>query len=102
MKLHLVGFNSFAVNYRQGPGTQWRYYGAPAVAGASVTRRVSYHTFGPLLNPNGENAKGVPELLRHAAMKVTTDIDMQAVSPQKRAAQSKPVRMVFKKAASQA
>ncbi len=41
------------------------------------------------------------ELLRHASMKVTTDVYMQAVIPQKREAQSKLVRMVLKKPASQ-
>ena len=87
------------------PGTLWRYYGKPAVNHARVNKHVSYHTFrhtfGTLLNANGENAKVVQELLRHASMKVTTDIYMQAVSPQKREAQSKLVRMVLKKTASQ-
>jgi integrase len=52
------------------------------------------------LNANGENPKVVQELLRHASLKVTTDVYMQAVSPQKREAQSKLVQMVFKKKAS--
>lgn len=87
------------------PGTLWRYYGRPAVKRAGVNKHVSYHTFrrtfGTLLNANGENAKVVQELLRHASMKVTTDVYMQAISPQKREAQSKLIRMVLKKAASQ-
>lgn len=87
------------------PGTLWRCYGRPAVQRAAVDKHVSYHTFrhtfGTLLNANGENAKVVQELLRHASMKVTTDVYMQAVSPQKREAQSKLVRMVLKKKASQ-
>ena len=70
---------------------------------AGINKRVSFHTFrhtfGTLLNANGENTKVVQELLRHASMKVTTDIYMQAVSPQKRAAQTKLVRMVLKPAA---
>ena len=53
-----------------------------------------------LLNAYGENAKVVQQLLRHASMKVTTDVYMQAVNPQKREAQSKLVRMVLKKTAS--
>lgn len=81
------------------PGTLWRYHGRPAVKRANVTKHVSYHTFrhtfGTLLNANGENAKVVQELLRHASMKVTTDVYMQAVSPQKREAQSKLVRLVM-------
>ena len=72
---------------------------------AAVNRHVSYHTFrrtfGTLLNANGENAKVVQELLRHASMKVTTDVYMQAVSPLKHEAQSKLVRMVLKRTASQ-
>jgi integrase len=79
-------------------------YGRPAVKRAAVNKHVSYHTFrhtfGTLLNANGENAKVVQELLRHASMKVTTDVYMQAVSSQKREAQSKLVRMVLKKAVS--
>jgi integrase len=40
----------------------------------------------------------VQELLRHASLKVTTDVYMQTVSPQKREAQSKLVRMILKRA----
>ncbi len=54
------------------------------------------HTFGTLLNANGENPKVVQELLRHASLKVTTDVYMQAVGPQKREAQSNLVRLVRK------
>jgi integrase len=86
------------------PGTQWRYYGKPALQRAKITKHVTYHTFrhtfGTLLNANGENPKVVQELLRHASLKVTTDVYMQAVSPQKREAQSKVVKMVLRKTAS--
>ena len=74
------------------PGALWRYYGKPALQRAKVTKQVSYHTFrhtfGTLLNANRENPKVVQELLRHASLKVTTDVYMQAVGPQKREAQS--------------
>lgn len=80
------------------PGTQWRYYGRPALQRAKITKHVTYHTFrhtfGTLLNANGENPKVVQELLRHASLKVTTDVYMQAVSMQKRQAQGKLVQMV--------
>jgi integrase len=46
------------------------------------------------LNANGENPKVVQELLRHASLKVTTDVYMQAVGPQKSEAQSNLVRLV--------
>jgi integrase len=71
---------------------------------AKIAKHVTYHTFrhtfGTLLNANGENPKVVQELLRHASLKVTTDVYMQAVSPQKREAQSKLVKMVLKKSGS--
>jgi integrase len=71
---------------------------------AGITKQVSYHafrhTFGTLLNANGENPKVVQELLRHASLKVTTDVYMQAVGPQKREAQSNLVRLVRKGATS--
>jgi integrase len=80
------------------PGTLWRYYGRPAIKRAKVAKKVTYHTFrhtfGTLLNANGENSKVVQELLRHASLKVTTDVYMRAASSQKRQAQSKLVRMV--------
>lgn len=80
------------------PGTLWRYYGKPALKRAGVSKHVSYHTFrhtfGTLLNANGENPKVVQELLRHASLRVTTDVYMQAVGPQKRAAQSNLVKLV--------
>jgi integrase len=54
------------------------------------------HTFGTLLNANGEKPKVVQELLRHASLKVTTDVYMQAVGPQKREAQCNLVKLVRK------
>jgi hypothetical protein len=72
----------------------------PSGADKVFTYHTFRHTFGTLLNANGENPKIVQELLRHASLKVTTDVYMQEVSPQKREAQSKLVKMVLKKAAS--
>ena len=87
------------------PGTLWRYYGKPALERAKVTKQVSYHTFrhtfGTLLNANGENPKVVQELLRHASLRVTTDVYMQAVGPQKREAQSNLVKLVRRGAVSE-
>jgi len=53
-----------------------------------------------LLDSGKQVDPSVQELLRHASLKVTTDVYMQAVSPQKREAQSKLMKMVLKKAAS--
>ena len=50
---------------------------------------------GTLLNANGENPKVVQELLRHPSLKVTTDVYLPAVGPQKREAESKLVRLVM-------
>lgn len=87
------------------PELLWRYDGKPALKRAGVTKQVSFHTFrhtfGTLLNANGENSKVVQELLRHASLKVTTDVYMQAVGPQKREAQSNLVKLVRKGLASE-
>ena len=80
------------------PDSLWSRHGKPAVAAAKVMKRVAYHTFrhtfGTLLNANGENPKVVQELLRHANCEVTTDTYTQALSPDKRRAQAKLVLMV--------
>ncbi len=97
-------FASPQVNSKQPywPGTLWEYYGKPALKRAAISKQVAFHTFryafGTLLNANGKNPKVVQELLRHASLKITTDVYMQAISLQKREAQSKLVQMVLKKA----
>jgi hypothetical protein len=52
------------------------------------------HPFGTLLKANGEDVKTVQELLRHANSRITLDVYTQAVNSNKRAAQSKVVRMI--------
>ncbi|QNI33431.1 tyrosine-type recombinase/integrase [Alloacidobacterium dinghuense] len=52
------------------------------------------HSFGTLLNANGEDVKTVQELLRHANSRITLDVYTQALSTNKRAAQSKVVKMM--------
>ena len=44
---------------------------------------------------NGENSKVIQELLRHATLKVTMDTYVQAMSDEKRKAQSKVVEMIM-------
>ena len=51
-------------------------------------------SFGTLLKANGEDVKTVQELLRHANSRITLDVYTQAVNSNKRAAQSKVVRMM--------
>jgi integrase len=52
------------------------------------------HTFGTIFNANSENPKVIQELLRHANLKVTMDTCVQAVSDEKRTAQSKVVEKI--------
>ena len=52
------------------------------------------HTFGTLLKANGEDVKTVQELLRHANSRITLEVYTQAVTANKRAAQSKVVKMM--------
>ena len=47
-----------------------------------------------MLKANGEDVKTVQELLRHANSRITLDVYTQAVNSNKRAAQSKVVRMM--------
>ena len=47
-----------------------------------------------LLKDNGEDVKVVQELLRHSSTKMTLDVYAQALTPTKRAAQPKVVRMI--------
>jgi site-specific recombinase XerD len=51
------------------------------------------HTFSTVLKANGEDVKVVQELLRHSSIRITMDVYTQAMSPAKRAAQSKVVSM---------
>jgi integrase len=75
-----------------------RYYIWPAAKRAGITKRLTWHTFrhtfSTLLKANGEDIKTVQELLRHASTRITMDIYTQAMSPAKRAAQSKVVAMI--------
>ena len=61
--------------------------------GYRLTKRIGWHTFrhtfGTILNANGENPKVIQELLRHATLKVTMDTYVQAVSDEKRKAQGR-------------
>jgi integrase len=47
-----------------------------------------------LLKANGEDVKTVQELLRHANSRITLEVYTQAVTSNKRAAQSKVVKMM--------
>jgi len=70
----------------------------PFAKAAGIQKRIGWHTFrhtfGTLLKANGEDVKTVQELLRHANSRITLEVYTQAVTSQKRAAQSKVVRMM--------
>lgn len=80
------------------PGTILSKVIRPAAVRAGITKRVGWHTFrhsfATLLKANGEDVKVVQESLRHANSRITLDIYTQAVTPAKRQAQEKVVRMI--------
>ncbi len=81
------------------PGALFRKHLKPALEAAQLPGDVGWHTlrhtFGTLMKANGEDIKTIQELLRHANYKVTADTYTQAVTPLKRAAQTKLVRMIL-------
>jgi integrase len=74
-------------------------YIQPAAKGVGITKRVGFHTFrhtySTLLKANGEDVKTVQKLLRHASSQITLDIYTPAVSPAKRQAQSRVVKLLW-------
>jgi integrase len=81
------------------PGSLFRVHLKPALAAAGIPGKVGWHTlrhtFGTLMKANGEDIKTIQELLRHSNYKVTADTYTQAVTPMKRAAQTKLVKMIL-------
>lgn len=73
----------------------------PAALRAGITKHIGWHTFrrtfSTLLKANGEDVKVVQELLRHASAKITLDVYAQAVTLDKRNAQSKIAGMLREK-----
>jgi integrase len=78
--------------------TIMRYHILPIAAKLGISKRIGWHTFrhtfSTLLKANGEDMKVVQELLRHATACMTLDTYTQALSDDKRAAQSKLVGMI--------
>lgn len=77
----------------------YRVYIKRAADKIGLRKRIGWHTFrhtfGTILNANGENPKVIQELLRHANLKVTMDTYVQAVTDEKREAQNKVVKMIL-------
>ena len=80
------------------PDNLMKRYIKPVARRAGILKNIGWHTFrhsfGTLLKANGEDVKTVQELLRHANSRITLDVYTQAVNSNKRAAQSKVVRMM--------
>ena len=70
----------------------------PAAARIGITQRIGWHTFrhtySSLLRANKTDIKVTQELLRHASSRVTLDTYTQAVTVQKRRAQSSVIRLL--------
>lgn len=81
------------------PNSIYRVYIKRAAKLVGLKKRIGWHTFrhtfGTILNANGENPKVIQELLRHATLKVTMDVYVQAISDEKRKAQTKVVEMLL-------
>jgi integrase len=70
----------------------------PAAAKIGITQHIGWHTFrhtySSLLRANKTDIKVTQELLRHASSRVTLDTYTQAVTAQKRRAQSNVIRLL--------
>ena len=71
----------------------------PAAVEAGITKHIGWHTFrhtfSTLLKASGADVKVMQELLRHANSRITLDIYTQAMSPEKRKAQTAVVKLFF-------
>ena len=80
------------------PSTVMRDHIQPIAKQLGINKRIGWHTFrhtfSTLLKSNGEDVKAVQELLRHSTSRMTLDTYTQALSPDKRAAQSRVVGMI--------
>jgi len=71
----------------------------PAARGASITKRIGWHTFrhtySTLLKGNGEDVKIVQELMRHANFQTTMNVYTRAITTAKRDAQTRLVDVLM-------
>jgi integrase len=71
----------------------------PAAKRCGINKLIGWHTFrhsyATHLKANGEDVKVVQESLRHANSRITLDTYTQALTPAKREAQTKVVRMIL-------
>ena len=73
-----------------------QYHIQPIARAVGIRKKIGWHTLrhslATSLHRNGEEVKVIQELLRHASCKITLDIYAQAVSADKRRAQSRVVK----------
>jgi site-specific recombinase XerD len=71
----------------------------PTAVKLGISRRIGWHTFrhtySTLLRATGADIKVMQELLRHASARVTLDTYTQAITAQKRNAQSAVVKLLI-------
>jgi len=86
------------------PNKVMDYWIKPVAKQVGITKPIGWHTFrhtfSNLLRANGEDVKTVQELLRHSSAKMTLGVYSQAITQDKRYAQSRVVRMIAPAAAS--
>src|SRR5947209_18818277 len=79
-----------------------RYHIRPVAKRLGINKQIAWHTlrrsYATILKANGEDVKVVQELLRHASKRMTVDVYAQALSADKRKAQSRVVQMIHPKA----
>jgi site-specific recombinase XerD len=80
------------------PDNLLKRYIKPTARKVGINKNIGWHTFrhsfGTILKANGEDVKTVQELLRHANSRITLDVYTQATTTNKRAAQSRIVKMM--------
>lgn len=74
----------------------------PVAKSLGIDKRIGWHTFrrtyASLLKSSGADVKVVQKSLRHANARITMELYAQALTPNKRKAQSKVIRMILPKA----
>jgi integrase len=82
-----------------GPENILRRHIRPAAEQCGIKKPIGWHTFrhsyATHLKANGEDVKVVQESLRHANSRITLDTYTQALTPAKREAQTKVVKMIL-------
>lgn len=79
------------------PNKVMDYWIKPVAKQVGITKTIGWqtfrHTFSNLLRANNEDIKVVQEMMRHASAKMTMDVYSQALTPAKREAQSRAVKL---------